>query len=431
MVNFQFDPNPSDAQRIVDTTNKIKKQKMEEQTAEMKMQEAQMQMQESSMRLRAGEIKMQEAVKAQEIDTLSEQTYNGVLAATGNTEEALRATGALRSKLGGYNLRMADEKDRMARTKEAMEGETMTPQLAQHIADINNAAAPVGAPKATAQSIQQKFYQAKAKVTADGELQMFDPTKGEYVATSVVSKAKKDVQDKEASRKDAELASDVAYKSAKLKLEAQGLGLEQQRITQSAAQHADTQARLRTAAEDKKIAVTQKLQDAKASPKLTETDKILVKQIEKTTALGNSFARSLAMGKPEPMIETLMRSQGITVGKDEDWKEKVQGLIDAVGNTRNLALTELAKSETGRKTAESLNTVLETDLDLTPAATVQVQPQANPMLPPPLPSVLPSKLAQTSGSDLPPQQPMWAVPGQSAAETVVKSGAVNKFRKGK
>jgi hypothetical protein len=182
-VNFQYDPEKSDIRRLLDSQQKMKKEKQADLVFEQDMKQAQQAYEMGALKIKEAQSKADEILKAKQLDEGSSQIYQSVKMSGASEADALRAVAAYRTQNGGWAQRQADMEAQAEMLTKALSMAKLSPALAGKAADLINSNTDANGPQMTgAQLYEMQNRKEPIKINEHGDhlVPKFDSTTGTY-----------------------------------------------------------------------------------------------------------------------------------------------------------------------------------------------------------------------------------------------------------
>jgi len=353
MVNFQYETKPSEAQGVLDTMKKIKKEGIEDETRQMQMLQAQQAYEMGNLKMQGAQMEMDEVKRMEEIEQQSSQIYKSQLAAGVPRSQAMKSVTDYRQANLPWSKRQADLDEMKKSSLEALKFADRVPPEA--LADAAAQFSISFGVEVTPEQFQQMSKNRQPVTTKDGRIYEWDNAQGDYVEKTPAALAK---------RLDEETQIERQTEERKLKMEDRRIAISEGNLGQSQREfnYRQSQDKLESELKAKDIESriaerTAKVEKMKAEPeKLVGEDLLDYKNAQKRVeALKKQIDRAenpQTVGKEDFRV-ALIRSLGKTPsGNEEIDKTAVQEWAEEKKNElRQILQTRLQE---GRPGAESL-----------------------------------------------------------------------------
>jgi len=186
MVNFQYEPEKTDIRRLLDTQEKIKKEKQADQSFEQELANAQQAYELGALKIKEAQMKTDELMRTKQLDDESSKMYQSVIMSGGTEADAFRATKALRAKNGGWALMQQDMEAEHEMLTKVMSMAKLSPALAEKAASLINSNLSPGSPMMTgAQLYEMQNRKDPVKLDEKGNFIFWelDPETGKSTPT--------------------------------------------------------------------------------------------------------------------------------------------------------------------------------------------------------------------------------------------------------
>ena len=185
-LNISYEPEKTDIRRLLDSQEKIKKEKQADQSFEMDLANAQQAYELGAMKIKEAQMKTDEIMRAKQLDDDSSKMYQSVIMSGGTEADAFRATKALRAKNGGWALMQQDMEAEHEMLTKAMSMAKLSPALAEKAASLINSNLDPNSPQMTgAQLYEMQNRKDPVKLDEKGNFVFWelDPTTGKSTPT--------------------------------------------------------------------------------------------------------------------------------------------------------------------------------------------------------------------------------------------------------
>ena len=149
MVNFQYEPEKTDIRRLLDSQEKIKKEKQADQSFEMDLANAQQAYELGALQIKEAQMKTDELMRTKQLDDESSKVFQSVIMSGGNEADAFRAVKAFRIKNGNWAQQKQDMEAEHEMLIKAMSMAKLSPALAEKAASLINSNLSPGSPMMT------------------------------------------------------------------------------------------------------------------------------------------------------------------------------------------------------------------------------------------------------------------------------------------
>lgn len=189
MVNFQYESKPSEAQGVLDTMKKIKKEGIEDETRQMKMLEAQQAYEMGNLKMQGAQMEMDKVKRREQIEQQSSQIYNAQLASGVPRSQAMKAVTDYRQANLDWSERQADLETMKKSSLEALKFADRVPPEA--LADAAAQFSISFGVEVTPEQFQQMSKNRQPVTTKDGRIYEWDNAQGDYVEKTPAALAKR------------------------------------------------------------------------------------------------------------------------------------------------------------------------------------------------------------------------------------------------
>jgi hypothetical protein len=366
-VNFQYEPEKSDIRRLLDSQQKMKKEKQADQSFDMEMKQAQQAYDMGVLKIKEAQVKTDEILKAKQLDEGSSQIYQSVKMSGASEADALRAVKAYRTQNGGWAQRQADQETEHETLTKALSMAKMSPALADKAANLINSSLDPNGPQMTgAQLYELQNRKEPIKLNENGDFAFFefDSNTGQFVPT--VKRFQSEQQKEEAKQEQAQKKAEFDMKMA------EGYS----RISENQQQIAESKARVALAGQKKK-------------DDMTYEEKQTFMALNKTVSQLDADVRRIQFYKAKPakqsdtlaMLSMLTGQVQASTGNPEADKQVVEDLINARLAEYSQALDELEQLPEGKRIAQSKRRILEAAVKA-PVAKPVVDPEGKSVVDP-------------------------------------------------
>jgi len=327
-VNFQYEPNRSEAQRVVDTMKEIKKERQEDEERELKLKTIQQNYEMGTMKMKQAQMEMEEVQRSVAADQAATQRFNSDVVAGIPKWQAIRNAVSERAKILGPKAIQEFEKEQVDMVTKYMSVADVDPAAAQEVADLINARVTKPEDRVTADQVTQAKARRDPVRIADGVLGVYNPSTNTYEQITTPYGEEKIRMEKEKQKATLE---NIAFDNR----------MKAQQEARLAAQH--------KAAMDERAEIRKERQDIKDAAEARAAEDKLVNSLdakaEKEANVVRSVEKAVATGHtPEERAAALLAALGQetkTDGKEQDIKRRAVGaLVSARARYMN-ALVEL------------------------------------------------------------------------------------------
>ena len=361
-LNIQYEPEKTDIRRLLDTQEKIKKEKQADQSFEQELANAQQAYELGALQIKEAQMKTDELMRAKQLDDESSKVFQGVITSGGTEADAFRATKAFRIKNGNWAQQKKDMEAEQEMLTKAMSMAKLSPALAEKAASLINSNLSPGSPMMTgAQLYEMQNRKDPVKLNENGDTMMFrfNPETGQYVPK---------VERYQSTEQANEAAAEERMKEAKFNME---MAKGKAQLAQDYQQIAESKARIAQAATKKKDDMTyEEKQTFMSLNKLVDKLDADVRRIQFYKAKPAKQSDTLAM------LTMLTGQAQASTGDPEADKQIVEDLIATRLTEYSQALDELEQTPTGKAIAQSKRRVLEA---ATKAAAKPAGPEGKPV----------------------------------------------------
>lgn len=138
MVNFQYAPNPSDAQRLVDTMKEIKQEGQADEERALKIKAAQQAYELGALQMQKAQMQLTEEQRKIALDQGAAEAYRTFMAGGGSRADAIRAANNYIAINGTWQDRQEADAEYIKMASDLAKVVTDTPELAGELADLLN-----------------------------------------------------------------------------------------------------------------------------------------------------------------------------------------------------------------------------------------------------------------------------------------------------
>lgn len=181
-VNFQYEPNRSEAQRVVDTMKDIKKERQEDEERELKLKTIQQNYEMGTMKMKQAQMEMEEVQRSVAADRAASQRFNSDLAAGVPKWKAIQNSVMDAAKIEGPGAVQKFEKERIEMATKYLSVADVDPASAAEAADLINAGLPEESHITPEQLIERKARKEAVQVKP-GVFASYNPVTRQYEET--------------------------------------------------------------------------------------------------------------------------------------------------------------------------------------------------------------------------------------------------------
>ncbi len=138
MVNFRYEPNPSDAQRLVDTMKKIKQEGQADELHEAKIKDLRQAYELSALQMQKTQLALTEEQRKIKLDQGAAEVYRTFMAGGGSRADAIRAANNFIALNGTWQDRQEADAEYIKMASDLSKVVGDTPELAGELADLLN-----------------------------------------------------------------------------------------------------------------------------------------------------------------------------------------------------------------------------------------------------------------------------------------------------
>jgi hypothetical protein len=364
LVNFQYEPEKSDIRRLLDSQQKMKKEKQADQSFDMEMKQAQQAYDMGVLKIKEAQMKTDKIMRDKQLDDESSKVFQSTMMSGGTEADAYRAVKAYRTQNGGWAQRQADQEAEHETLVKALSMAKLSPALADKAANLINSSLDPNGPQMTGQQLyemQQRKEPIKLNEQGDVMFFEFDAATGQYKPS--VKRFQSKEQADEAKQEQVQKKAEFDMKMAE----------SQSRISENQQQIAESKARVALAGQKKK-------------DDMTYEEKQTFMALNKTVSQLDADVRRIQFYKARPakqsdtlaMLSMLTGQVQASTGNPEADKQIVEDLINARLAEYSQALDELEQLPEGKRIAQSKRRILEAAAK-TPVAKPVVDPEGKPV----------------------------------------------------
>lgn len=236
MVNFQYQPNRSEPQRMMDTMKEIKTEQREDEKFAIDKKNAELQYQTGILNLQAAEAKMTKIQKEEQLDMEAGQMFNSLTATGTPPSEAFKMVGNHYLTKGGYSAYQKFQEEQNSLIKDAFSMGKDNPAAFGFVSDILKSRGVDVSPE----QMQQQWSLGKTVSIGDGRFAS-PQADGSWTITDQATPEMRQIR-----------AAEMELKQAKVAQEWEKIRLEKNAPSRQAA--AEAKAIERLAAEERKVA---------------------------------------------------------------------------------------------------------------------------------------------------------------------------------
>jgi len=181
-VNFQYEPNRSEAQRMVDTMKEIKKERQEDEERELKLKTIQQNYEMGTMKMKQAQMEMEEVQRSVAADQAATQRFNSDLAAGVPKWKAIQNSVMDAAKIEGPAAVQKFEKERIEMATKYLSVADVDPAAAAEAADLINAGLPEESHITPEQLLERKARKEAVQVKP-GVFASYNPVTRQYEET--------------------------------------------------------------------------------------------------------------------------------------------------------------------------------------------------------------------------------------------------------
>ncbi|HNW10042.1 MAG TPA: hypothetical protein PKI71_01630 [Candidatus Rifleibacterium sp.] len=138
MVNFRYESNPSDAQRLVDTMKEIKQEGQADELHEAKLKDLRQAYELSALKMQKAQMQLTEEQRKIALDQGAAEVYRTFMAGGGSRADAIRAANNYIAINGTWQDRQEADAEYIKMASDLAKVVTDTPELAGELADLLN-----------------------------------------------------------------------------------------------------------------------------------------------------------------------------------------------------------------------------------------------------------------------------------------------------
>ena len=338
-LNISYEPEKTDIRRLLDSQEKIKKEKQADQTFEQDLANAQQAYELGALKIKEAQMKTDELMRTKQLDDESSKVFQGVITSGGTEADAFRAVKAFRIKNGNWAQQKKDMEAEQEMLTKAMSMAKLSPALAEKAASLINSNLSPGSPKMTgAQLYEMQNRKDPVKLNENGDTMMFrfNPETGQYVPK---------VERYQSPEQAKEVAAEEKRKEAKFNME---MAKGRSQMAQDYQQITESKARIAQAATKKKddMSFAEK-EGFKAAKKDVE-------ELEKTIAQAKAVkARPYKPSEMAQLLATISEGKIVATSDQKIDTALLDTLIDEMSAEYLVALDELGRYAPGKEIAEA------------------------------------------------------------------------------
>ncbi len=369
MVNFNYESKPSEAQGVLDTMKKIKKEGIEDETRQMQMLQAQQAYEMGNLKMQGAQMEMDKVKRREQIEQQSSQIYNAQLASGVPRSQAMKAVTDYRQANLDWSERQEDLEEMKKSSLEALKfADRVDPSA---LADAAAQFSTSFGVEVTPEQFQQMSKNRQPVTTKDGRIYEWDNAQGDYVEKTPAALAKRLDEDRKFEQEMDKEDKAIKRETLMATRENRAAMAEDRALRREDAQRArDLDMQLKQAKIDKMNT---------SSDKLTGMDKVNFDEAKiKLRTAGReleSARKALASGKEDQMAQLIARLGGVSTGGIEGNKQALKDLIEQRENDMKRVL--LLADQSGVPAIQEL-VKWHDEFSSTPMTDAPANPTANP-----------------------------------------------------
>lgn len=346
MVNFNYESKPSEAQGVLDTMKKIKKEGIEDETRQMKMLEAQQAYEMGNLKMQGAQMEMDKVKRREQIEQQSSQIYNAQLASGVPRSQAMKAVTDYRQANLDWSERQEDLEEMKKSSLEALKFADRVPPEA--LADAAAQFSISFGVEVTPEQFQQMSKNRQPVTTKDGRIYEWDNAQGDYTEKTPTALAKRLDEDRKLEQQTEQNKLDMERK--RIAISGGNLSLQQQEFADRREQNR-IQNDLKTRETESKIAYKNaqaesvKTKVADLPPDQKRVAKFEERNLNTILNKIDSLKVASATGKVD-FIDAILAERGLNVGTlnamtPQDRKAKINDLIEEYKSALDVASADM------------------------------------------------------------------------------------------